>query len=260
MANDIRIVSWNVRGLNHKLKRASVFQYLKHTRPHVVLLQETHLDGSRILSLRKPWIQRAFHSTYSTFARGLSILISKTIPCTIHQVISDTGGRYVAVVSDLCQKTIVLVNIYVPPPFQAKMLYDLLNKIAPFAHLPVVLLGDFNAVLDAALDTSNPARRSSVDLNGWKSVADLTELWRWKHPTVTSFSHVSITHRSSARIDLAFGNNLMLPFVKDISYLAGGLTDHNPLEVILTFVSGKTGGEYGACHLVGCKMNKLLLS
>lgn len=50
MMADVRIVSWNVRGLNHKLKRASIFQYIKQTRPHIILLQETHLDGSRILS------------------------------------------------------------------------------------------------------------------------------------------------------------------------------------------------------------------
>lgn len=91
MANPIKLVSWNVQGLNSKFKRASVFQYLKRVRPHVVLLQETHLDGSGILALRRPWIQRAFHATYSTYARGVSILISKLVPCTVHQVITDRG-------------------------------------------------------------------------------------------------------------------------------------------------------------------------
>ena len=83
MANVIKFVSWNVRGLNSKFKRASMFQYLKVARPHVVLLQETHLDGNRILALRKHWIQKSFHATYSTFARGVSIVISKVLPCTI---------------------------------------------------------------------------------------------------------------------------------------------------------------------------------
>lgn len=88
----IKVVSWNVRILNRKFKRASVFQYLKQARPHAVLLQESHLDGSRILALRRPWIHKAFHATFSTFARGVSILISKSVPCTVHRVISDPGG------------------------------------------------------------------------------------------------------------------------------------------------------------------------
>ncbi|XP_077315544.1 CDGSH iron-sulfur domain-containing protein 3, mitochondrial [Lithobates pipiens] len=54
--------------------------------------QETHLDGSRVLALCRAWIQRAIHATYSTYSRGVSILISKAVPCTIHHVISDPGG------------------------------------------------------------------------------------------------------------------------------------------------------------------------
>lgn len=64
MASRLQIVLWNVRGLNNKFKRAKVFQNLRQVKPHIVLLQETHLEGSKMLSLRKPWIQRAFHSTY----------------------------------------------------------------------------------------------------------------------------------------------------------------------------------------------------
>lgn len=108
MADNIKIVSWNVRGLNHSVKRASIFRYLKKTKPHVVLLQKTHLDGSRVLTLRKPCIQRALHSTYSSFARGVPILISRALPCSIHQVLSDPGGRYVAVVMDIYSPKIIV--------------------------------------------------------------------------------------------------------------------------------------------------------
>lgn len=115
MANCAKIVSWNVRGLNSKHKRLSVFQFLKHFRPHITFLQETHLDGSRILALRRPWVQKAFHATFSTFARGVAILISKVLPCTIHQVFSDQEGRYVAVLLDIFQHKMILENIFTSP-------------------------------------------------------------------------------------------------------------------------------------------------
>lgn len=101
------------------------------------------------------------------------------------------------------------------------------------------LMGDFNAVLDAALDSSNLNRGGSADLNDWASMAGIVEIWRWKHPAVRCFSHISMTHRSSARIDLAFGNDGILQYVAGVEYLAGGLSDHNPLSLTLSFSAGK---------------------
>lgn len=43
----IRFISTNVRGLNDKVKRSLVFAYLKIYRPHVCIIQENHLVGSR---------------------------------------------------------------------------------------------------------------------------------------------------------------------------------------------------------------------
>ncbi|XP_077338542.1 neurofibromin isoform X4 [Lithobates pipiens] len=94
--------------------------------------KETHLDGR----LRRAWIQRALHATYSTYSRGVSILISKAVPCTIHHVISDPGGRFLVIVADIGTCKMVLVNVYIPPPFQIHILYDLLGKLAPYLHLP----------------------------------------------------------------------------------------------------------------------------
>lgn len=105
--------------------------------------------------MRRPWVQKSFHATFSTFTRGVSILISKALPCTIHQVFSDPGGRYVAVLLDVHHYKMLLVNVYLPPPVNIQILYDLFTRLAPFAQLPLIMMGDFNSILDA-LDSSNP--------------------------------------------------------------------------------------------------------
>lgn len=88
---------------------------------------------------------------------------------------SDPAGRYVAVVLDIGYRKLLLVNVYLPPPF-IQLLYDLFVKLASFVHLPLILMGDFNALLDT-LDSSNPGRMRSVDLS-CASVTRFTELWR----------------------------------------------------------------------------------
>ena len=110
------ILSWNVRGLNSKFKRATLFQYLKTRSPQLILLQETHLMGSKILTLKKPWVQRAIHATYSTYARGVSILIHKNFPCVIEEVRADPLGKYVILVFTLWAQRYIIVNLYIPPP------------------------------------------------------------------------------------------------------------------------------------------------
>lgn len=100
---------------------------------------------------------------------------------------------------EMFNNKILLVNIYFPPPFQVKLLYDLMVTLAPYLHLPMLLMGDYNAILDPVLDSSNAARPASVDLCSWVTMADKTEVWRWKHPDITSYSHLSSTHKSSAR-------------------------------------------------------------
>lgn len=93
MARIVKIVSWNVRRLNDKFKRASVFYYLKPLKPHVVLLQETHLDERRVLALRRPWVQRVLHAIFSSL-----ILISKAVPCTIQYI---TIQHYTSLIWDV---------------------------------------------------------------------------------------------------------------------------------------------------------------
>lgn len=88
-----------------------------------MLLQENHLMGSKLLALKKPWVQKAYHATYSTFSRGVSMLISKSLPCTEKDVFSDPKGKYVLAVFLLWGQRYIVISVYVPPPFAGTVLY-----------------------------------------------------------------------------------------------------------------------------------------
>lgn len=88
----LRMVSWNVLGLNNKCKRAPMLKYLNAHKPHILFLQRTHLLGSKILSLRRAWVRQAFHATYSSYAREVTILLNKSLPYKVISVSIDPGG------------------------------------------------------------------------------------------------------------------------------------------------------------------------
>lgn len=128
-----------------------------------------------------------------------------------------------------------MINVYVPPPFQKTFngLYKILYKLALLMPLKVLIAGDFNNILDFSLDTSNPNRVPNLELPNWADSALLTELWWWKHPALRQYSFLSTVFHSSSRIDLAFANSALLPWVIEAIYLAGGISNHVPLLITL---------------------------
>lgn len=56
---------------------------------------------SKILTLKKLWIQKAFHATYSAFARGVIVLVHKNFPCMIEEIRIDPQGKFVLLVFTL---------------------------------------------------------------------------------------------------------------------------------------------------------------
>lgn len=162
MGTQIKLVSWNVRELNSKFKRALVLKYLRTHCPLIMFLQETHLLGNAILALKCPWIQRAIHATYSSYARGVTILLYKSLPCNIEVVVTDPDGRYAMVVFEIQACRIVFVNVYIPPPFTSGLLYEMLDKLATLTPVKILMAGDFNNILDYTLATSNPWRAHNL--------------------------------------------------------------------------------------------------
>lgn len=135
-----------------------------------------------------------------------------------------------------------LVNVYISLPFQVQVLYNVASKLAPFMHLPLILARDFNTILDAMLDTSNPFHFPSSELLAWANCVPHGDVEMETSRVVSS----SKTPRSSSQIDLAFTNSPMLQVVRSTKYLLGGLSDHTALSVNFGFPSRVRGG---ACRL-----------
>lgn len=183
MSGNLTFVSWNVRGLNHPIKRKSVLSRLKQFKPGVVFLQETHLQDSDHSRLAKCWSGQMFHSNFKAKARGTAILIDRNIPFVPSNLVSDKNGRFIIVSGKLCDRSVTLANLYAPN-FDYVQFFQRL-----FSHLPdlnthsLILGGDFNLYLDAVLDRSSPKpatlNKSATYIKFFLEDCSLTDPWRF---------------------------------------------------------------------------------
>lgn len=112
----LKLLTWNVRGLRDRIKRTVIFSHLKDVCADIIVLVETHAEGRLLGALRRPWIGWSFHAPYSSYSRGVSLLIAKSVPFRTVEVTSDPQGRYIFVHGEIAGRAILLLACYVPPP------------------------------------------------------------------------------------------------------------------------------------------------
>lgn len=104
--------------------------------------------------MKRAHIAGEYHASYSSYARGVSTLVAKSMPICIHAIKTDVKGRYprvVILVVKVHNRFLTFVNIYVPPPFLSR-LDDMLWATYEIAERRIFILGDLNAVVDSAMD------------------------------------------------------------------------------------------------------------
>lgn len=234
---ELKVISWNVRGLNTAVKRSLVFKFLQKHQPQICILQETHLQGTKTICLNKTWVGLHYHSTFSTYARGVSILVHKTVPFRLLEVKTDKEGRYVILYANIYDKNVVLVGLYIPPPANGNVLHEIMQTVVQYDTTFVYLLGDFNMAPSVEQDRLHRSARDTPDLRQWADLYALTDVWRHIYPTSKVFTCHSASHKTLSRIDLIYASCPALQFVKDISVLPRGISDHTPLCLTLTLTA-----------------------
>ena len=150
------IFSWNIRGMRTARRHYTIYSSLKRHTAHIALLQESHFTAEEALHLQRRWSGQAFSIACSAFARGALIWLRAGIPFQLRDKIIDLGGRYVRLQCRLDGSPLVIGSTYAPNTDLASFLTDLSHCLACWAHLPWILVGDFNCMLNPSLDHSFP--------------------------------------------------------------------------------------------------------
>lgn len=142
----LSLLIWNVRGLNDSVKRSTntILKYLKLHFPDIVPLQETDLTVSMVLMLKKGWVGWSYHSTYSQYSRGASVLIRLTGSFTLLRVQTDPNGKFVFLCCLIHSRPRNILAVYVPPPFDYSVLHKAAQFVLLFPSAPSIWIDDLN--------------------------------------------------------------------------------------------------------------------
>lgn len=92
-----KFTNWNIKGLNHPVKRSKVFSHLSKLQTDIAFLTETHLLDKYYSRLKRVGFSQIFHSKFNAKCRGVAILIHREVQFVQTNTIQDKDGRFIIV-------------------------------------------------------------------------------------------------------------------------------------------------------------------
>ncbi len=196
----INILSLNVNVLNSAVKRTRVLEYLHRKSISCALIQETHLKQSDVACFQNKYYKLAAFSCTLNKTKGVLILVNRKLNLTIEHLGSDEKGRFVFIRCKIYNNRLALVSIYGPNETDSAFLTQISKTLLEQIDCPLVVGGDFNAVVNPALDKSQSdttANPSSKLLNKFITELNLIDLWRIQNTKSKDFTFFLIDTRLS---------------------------------------------------------------
>ncbi len=201
----MRLSTWNVNGLGNPVKRKKVMAMLKNKNCDVVFLQETHMSKEESEKLCVGWVGHVFYSIGSVKSRGVIILVSKHLQFKCLKQFKDSSGRMIIILAEIQSQKLILATIYAPNLDDPNFFIDLESKLQAAGNHAVVLGGDFNLLMDPALDHSGAVLhrvpKAAVTLQRICKSLGLIDIWRIMNPSGRDYTFFSPVHKTYSRID-----------------------------------------------------------
>ena len=250
--NNIKLCSWNVRGLQKPAKRSALLSFLKNQDVSIAFLQETHLEDKDNVKMQRGWVGQVFATSYSSFSRGVAILISKKLMFRPLDCVTDSQGRYVIVKGILTGKEVTFMNLYCPPGYSPDFLSKAFAVFMDLASEDSFVGGDFNCHLNPSLDKlppdiSPPSKRARVLSNICHDI-EYSDVWRQLHPTDSEFTFFSAPHKIYTRIDLILIPSSKMSLALSCSIGNIVLSDHAPLYLVYSFTGDRALSRHWRFH------------
>uniref|UniRef100_A0A8C5WHL5 Reverse transcriptase domain-containing protein n=1 Tax=Leptobrachium leishanense TaxID=445787 RepID=A0A8C5WHL5_9ANUR len=230
----IRLISLNVRGLNHPAKRRIAMADLRKQKCDFAFLQETHFRSDSAPTLRSTYFTQGFYSNFeASKSRGVAILVASHIPFTCTSQMADPQGRFIFIKGHIGSRLVTLANLYLPNTHQCTALRKILNKLAKFAEGLLFCGGDFNISPDSPKEAAAPPGASQPSkrrrFHQLLQTFQLVDCWRAMHPAGRDYTFYSHAARVYSRLDLFLMSHHTLHLIRTVSIGSITWSDHAPV-------------------------------
>lgn len=214
--------------------KTSYDYWLEHLGSKILFLQEAHLTSGEVIRLRRRWKGKVFAANYSSHARGVFILIHKSIPFQINNTTLDPGGRFIILQGHLFGQYLNLVNVYGPNKDDTQFYNNIFLTLSS-SRGEIIMGGDYNWVLNPNIDRngnqdSSHNQSRKVILNFMDELG-LCDAWRELNPEKREFSCYSATHKTFSRLDFFLISRTLLSHVENCYYSCIIISDHATVSI-----------------------------
>ena len=241
---DFNIISLNVRGLNNKKKRLSVFRYLKKENCDIAFLQETYGSADNETEWQDDWGGQCIFAHGGKHSRGVLIAFRKGLDYKVVNNKQDYRGRFLICELEICDERLIIINLYAPnrEKEQCEFLIDLMRLMKQMnvkKEDRIIVGGDWNFVQNLILDkkggTSNIRKKVIGLLNDMSEEFEIEDLWRTQNPLKKRYTWRQTKPIVQCRLDFFMISAQISDNVEKMSILPASLSDHSPIYVSFKF-------------------------
>ena len=245
----LNLATFNVRGFKNNFKQSSVLKSFIDEKIDILALQETHLKAKDYIKLSKKWPGPILFSEGSNHSLGLCILFDKNFKSEETKLIFN-NDRVLLCSFKIGQENFYICNIYSPNENKKKRIFfENINNIIK-NHLTIneiqklILLGDFNCVLDNNFDIISGEQHSKETVQKFNNLVndlDLIDLWRHNNPSLKEYTWSGKKPLVSRRLDYILANKHILPNIFNCEIKSHCQSDHRLVICYFEFFKFKRG-------------------
>ena len=184
---NIKVCTFNVKGLGESNKRKQSFEWLKFNNYAICFLQEMHCEENIFSKWQKEWGHDAFFSGNSKRSTGVGILVNSNFNYKIIEHTEIIKGRLQSLKLNINDKYFLFLNVYGPNNENTDFLSYIEQFIIANDNESLIVGGDFNTIIDTKLDKKNGYmnynKRKRDKIISIISNNDITDIWRLLNPT-----------------------------------------------------------------------------
>lgn len=245
--DELKIFSYNVRGLGEKRKRLSIFRFLKANYKGIIFLQETHSTRNIENLWKGEWGGKIYFGHGTSKSNGVAILFPRQICHNVHEEIKGADGRILTLKVEINGEIYIFANHYSPTKDktvdQVSHFEELRDIMEAYNAHKLIIGGDFNVCLNPLLDKSGgkaeKQSESALKLIEYCDVFGLTDIWRVRNPESLRFTRRQNTRSGivHSRLDFFLVSEELQFNIRDTEIKPSICSDHSIVEISMYYKS-----------------------